>query len=100
MTLLEEADSIVNGERARSYGHPADNHACTAALWTAFLRRKYGVSDLALTAEDVCWLNILQKVSREANCPKKDNVLDVVGYALNLDMVQERNRNTKATTPQ
>lgn len=95
MTLLEEADSIVNGDRAKAYGHPADNHRCTAALWAAFLNRKYGAG-LELTAEDVCWLNILQKVSREANLPKKDNVLDVVGYALNVDMIQQRNQNPAA----
>ena len=95
-SVLDEAATIVNGDRQTHYGHPYDNHGCTAALWTAWLNRRHGVA-VELTAEDVCWLNILQKTSREANAEKRDNVIDTVGYAVNIDMIQaERKRRANA----
>lgn len=91
-SVLEEAATIVNGDRQTHYGHPLDNHGCTASLWSAWLNRRYGAT-LELTAEDVCWLMILLKASREANAPKRDNVVDTVGYAANIDMIRtERKR--------
>jgi hypothetical protein len=43
----------------------------------------------ALDAQDVCFLNILQKVSREANKHKDDTFVDIVGYVLNAAMCPE-----------
>lgn len=91
-SVLAEASKVVHGERQHAYGHPLDNHGCTAELWTAYLRRKHGVA-LTLSPEDVCWLNVLQKVSRQANRPKEDNLVDAVGYILNVEMIDaERER--------
>ena len=87
--VLKEAAAAVNGERQHSYGHPADNHGCTAALWSAWISRRTGLA-VTLTAEDVCWLNVLQKASREANRAKFDNLTDTVGYVLNIEMIQRR----------
>jgi hypothetical protein len=86
--VLEEATKVVNGARRHSYGHPLDNHGCTADLWTAFLRRKYGQCP-TLSPEDVCWLNLLQKASREANRSKDDNLVDGIGYLMNIEMIQQ-----------
>lgn len=93
--ILTEAREAVSGDRMRHYGHPADNHACTAAMWSAYLSRTLGLT-VKLSAEDVCMLNILQKVSREANLPKRDNLVDIVGYARNVELIQERNAATPA----
>lgn len=85
--LLASAQAIVNGDRQRDYGHPADNHGCTAALWAAYLSRK-GAGPL--TMQDVCLLNILQKISRLANTPgHEDSIRDIVGYALNMTMTDK-----------
>lgn len=84
MSILDDAKQAVEGERQHSYGHPKDNHGCTAALWRDWLQRRFGIV-LPLTARDVCWLNILQKASRDANRPKKDNLVDVIGYAENAE---------------
>jgi hypothetical protein len=86
-TVLEEAQKIVDGERNHSYGHPKDNHGCTSVLWSAYINRKCGVA-IQLDARDVCWLNILQKASRDANMPKRDNLLDTCGYARNAEMAE------------
>jgi len=86
--VLREADEIVNGDRQDTYGHPLDNHGCTAELWTAYLNRKYDL-DFDLDARDVCFLNILQKISREANFEKKDNLVDIVGYIANIEIIDD-----------
>ncbi len=84
-SILQEADEITE-DRGEFYGPPSENHACTAALVTAFLQRKYRI-DLTLDGEDVCWFNILQKISREANSHQRDNLVDVAGFVKNLDEV-------------
>ena len=77
MALLDEAAQIVK-DRGQFYGPPGENHERTAAMWSAYL-------DVPISAVDVCALNILQKMSREANCHKRDNFLDVAGFAANAD---------------
>jgi len=104
-TILDEAAEITAGDRQKFYGHPRDNHGCTAALWSAYLLRRVQSRlremgehpedgrelehILTLDARDVCWLNILQKASRDANLRKRDNLTDTAGYARNAEMVEE-----------
>jgi hypothetical protein len=87
-TILEEAQRLVAGARGASYGHPLDNHQATADLMAVYLRRKYGVQ-LPLDADDTCWFNIFQKASRDANAPKRDNLVDAAGYAHNIDLCRQ-----------
>lgn len=88
-TVLEEAARISSGDRQRYYGHPADNHGNTAELWAAYLERRFGTG-VALTARDVCLMMILLKVSRDANAVKRDNLVDICGYARNAEQIEER----------
>lgn len=91
--ILHEADAITSGDRQASYGRPEDNHGLTAALWTAFLQaRACGDPQRAIEIDDrdVCILNILQKISREAFSPKRDNLVDIAGYARNAEMIEQR----------
>jgi hypothetical protein len=88
-TILEEAQRIVHGNRSQDYGHPLDNHGCTAAMFDAFLLRKHGPTRGPLDAEDIAVGNILQKISREANVPKRDNRTDGAGYFENLQMIED-----------
>lgn len=86
ISVLSEAYEIVHGRRGEDYGHPLDNHTRTAAFWSTYLGK-------TITPEDVCWLNILQKISREMNRPTRDNLVDTAGYVANIEMVQlERER--------
>ena len=88
-TVIQEAQRVVDGARQTHYGHPYDNHSNTAELWTSYLRRR-GLLMAPLIARDVCMMMVLLKVSRDANLPKRDNLVDIVGYARNAEMVQER----------
>jgi len=81
LDCLGESSSIVNGDRRIEYGTPLDNHERTAKMWTAYLGAR-------ISAEDVCMMNILQKISRNAFKEKRDNIVDIIGYAANYDLVK------------
>lgn len=81
-TILDEAHLAVEGARGRDYGHPLDNHSRTAALWAVYLGRP-------VTPEDVCFLNMLQKIARCMNSVTRDGLVDLAGYARNVEMVQQ-----------
>ena len=80
-----EASAIVE-ERGKSYGPPSENHSCTAAFWRDYIKRRYGV-EIPLDPEDVCWFNVLQKISRQAHVRKRDNSVDIIGFVINSDML-------------
>ena len=86
--ILEEALRIVDGDRGKFYGHPLDNHGNTAEFWASYLKRKFGV-EINLTGRDVCLMMVLLKISRDANRPKEDNLLDICGYTRNVQMIEE-----------
>ncbi len=117
-TILDEAGHLTAGDRQAAYGHPRDNHGCTASMLSAYLVRRGEATidrDLAdkgvcvetgdrefwlrvrsvlpylLTVddEDVCMFNVLQKVSRHANFRKRDNYVDIAGYARNGEQCGE-----------
>lgn len=88
----EVARQAVDGERGESYGPPQVNHERTAILWTAYLEAKYGtlIGEMpALSTADVCYMNILQKMSRDMHAPKEDNIVDQVGYLINIAKLRE-----------
>lgn len=86
-SVLEEARRAV-ASRVESYGPPRDNHERTANLWSIYLR---GVlrDKVNVSARDVCLLNILQKVSRDIHRPKRDNLVDIAGYAENANLCED-----------
>ena len=85
-SILAEAAAITDGARRDFYGHPRDNHGCTATMWTAYMHRRGLLKQgEAITAQDVCQCMILQKISRQAHQPKRDNLVDIAGYAQNAD---------------
>ena len=82
-SVAMEAHDLVYGDRGADYGHPLDDFCKTAALWTARLQVTGRLAPGAvLVAEDVAWLMIDVKWSREQNRPKRDNVVDAIGYVL------------------
>lgn len=90
MNILEKANEIVHGERNEAYGHPLDNHGLTARYWQVYLSS--GIKEV--TAEDVCFLNILQKIARSQNGVDKnlDSLTDIAGYAANVEMILQKRK--------
>lgn len=83
-------DTVRN--RGSTYGHPQDNHQLTADLYSSWASRRFG-QEIRFTPEDVCILNILQKMSRVAFATHDDSLLDVAGYAENIGMLRKDQRN-------
>lgn len=89
MNILEEANSLVHGARQGDYGHPLDDFSRTAKMWSAILGHE-------VTPEQVGLCMCAVKLSRQVNKPKRDNLVDLAGYAATVDMVLEE-KNKRAT---
>lgn len=72
--LLEKAKRIVCGDRDRQYGHPEDAFRVIAEMWTSYLGSE-------ITAGNVCDMMVLFKVARNSYKQKRDNLIDIAGYA-------------------
>tara|TARA_R110000782_G_scaffold254827_1_gene343318 strand:+ start:853 stop:1422 length:570 start_codon:yes stop_codon:yes gene_type:complete len=79
-SICEEAQRIQGGDRQQDYGSPAKNFQDIADLWSAYLKVALDV-DIAIKARDVAHMSILMKVSRNVHKPKRDNWVDMAGYA-------------------
>jgi hypothetical protein len=77
MTILEEAQKLVYGDREKQYNHPALDYAKTAGMWSAFLREKLKAD---ITPKEAVLMMALMKISREGFKHKRDNIVDGAGY--------------------
>lgn len=75
------AASIVSDDRQHQYGHPLDNLDRAARIWSVIL-------DAPVTAEQVALCMVGMKIARQVHKPKPDTVIDIIGYALTLHMVE------------
>ncbi len=81
--VLEEANRLVGGARGENYGHPYDDFGRTAAIISAIIGTE-------VTRHQVPLIMIAVKLSRHCNKPKRDNIVDIAGYARTAEMVAER----------
>lgn len=81
--ILREAEKIVFGRGEKEYGHPRDNFKDAADACSAYLHaRKLMPRDKQLEPRDIAQLAVLQKVIRDGNKVKHDNLVDQIGYTL------------------
>jgi hypothetical protein len=79
-TLLFEAEGLITGDRNASYGSPTENFQNTADLWTT--QFKHLLKDGArFTAAHIAQGMMQLKLARMVAQPKRDNYLDLAGYA-------------------
>jgi len=81
-SILFEAHNLVHGVRGEDYGHPYHDFSRTAKIWSAIL-------GIEVTPQQAILCMIAVKISRECHRPKRDNRVDIAGYAEALDMVVE-----------
>ncbi len=86
VSILETARKVTDGERRSDYGHPSDDFERAALIWTGILRPKL-MSDQRVTASDVPLCMIGVKLAREVHSHKRDNLVDIAGYARTAAMV-------------
>lgn len=82
-TVTEEGSRLVDGPRQTQYGHPVDNFKAIAGVWSALL-------DVKVPIWAVPRLMVGLKLARDfTGNRKRDNLVDVVGYARTAEMVDE-----------
>ncbi len=86
LTITAEAESLVMGDRGDAYGHPLDDYTRTAELWSALLSSKLKEP---ITAQDAIRCMCAVKLSRDSNRAKRDNRVDLAGYALCLQLADD-----------
>jgi len=85
-TILQEAQDVVYGDRQEDYGSVTQNFTTIAQLWSAVLGIKVSPEQVGL-----CMIQV--KVAREMNKPKRDNLVDICGYAACLEKMEIENEN-------
>ncbi len=85
-SVLAEAQRLTSGARQSSYGHPRDDFGRTALMWTGILRHKLR-DGAEVEAGDVPLCMIAVKLARQAHRHKRDNLVDIAGYARTASMV-------------
>lgn len=76
--LIEQAYTVVTGERQQAYGSPKDNLTVTAAIWSAQLSR---ILTRPITPGEVAQLMVGLKLARLVQSPDHvDSWLDVIGW--------------------
>ena len=85
-SILDEAKRLTDGSRQADYGHPRDDFARTAGMWNGILAAKLR-DGAAITAMDVPLCLVAVKLARQAHRHKRDNLVDIAGYARTAAMV-------------
>jgi hypothetical protein len=89
VSVLAEAETIIYGDREKTYGHPAKNLKTIANMWNAYLNNMDD-ANFNVSAKDVAAMMMLVKVARFANDPShRDNLVDVCGYAALIERCDE-----------
>lgn len=89
-TLCQEAERLINGERRGEYGPAKDSFTNIAETWTAHLRQRNILSEsYYLKAADVAIMMAAFKLLRESSKPKRDNLVDAIGYILLAEKCKE-----------
>ena len=89
-SICAEADRLVTGARRSTYGHPFDDYSRTAATFNA-------LTGYSLTPADAVTFMLCVKLSRERNAHKRDNLVDLCGYAMCLEMVMNKMQESQLT---
>lgn len=92
MSVLKEANTIIYGDREKTYGHPSKNLKTIAKMWNAYLVA-CGVAtegEGELIDKDVATMMVLLKAARLANDPShRDSLVDICGYAALIERCDE-----------
>lgn len=86
-SIALEAHDAVYGDRQADYGHPREDFTRTAILWTGLLQHLLA-EGAYIEASDIGRCMIAVKLSRDVNAPKRDNRVDMAGYAITLDRLE------------
>ncbi|QNN25113.1 DUF4406 domain-containing protein [Planctomycetales bacterium ZRK34] len=84
--VLDEAAELTSGQRNADYGHPREDFGRTAQMWNGVLAEKLREGQ-QIEAMDVPLCMIAVKLARQAHRHKRDNLVDIAGYARTAAMI-------------
>lgn len=73
-SILAEAERVTSGDRQNQYGPPDQDFRRIAAMWSA-------LNGVPFTPKEVALFMVCVKLSRETHQRKRDNWVDIAGYA-------------------
>ena len=80
--ICVEAVQLVLGDRRAAYGHPLDDWTRTAALWSQIV-------GVPVTWREATLCMIAVKSSRQCHADRRDNLVDICGYALCYELCEQ-----------
>ena len=83
MTITQEAEKIITGERRKAYGAVDTSFQQIAKIWSGILNHE-------VTPQQVTLLMIGLKLQRESSSHCRDNLVDIIGYTLLNDKLNEK----------
>jgi hypothetical protein len=87
MSILIEANNLINGQRQKDYGDKTANFSRIADGWNLVLKDKL-IPGKAITPQEVALCMIQLKVARLCASPlHRDSALDIAGYIGCLDIL-------------
>ena len=81
-SILSEADEIVNGSRHSDYGDAKESFSRIATIASVMTGKE-------LAPEDCCAVLMAVKLVRESFAHKRDNLVDLCGYAELMNRLKE-----------
>ena len=81
-SILSEAEEIVNGIRQSDYGEANESFSRIATIASVMTGKE-------LSPEDCCAVMMAVKLVRESFAHKRDNLVDLCGYANILNEIRE-----------
>lgn len=82
VSVLVEAERLVNGPRQKMYGSPRVNWARTAQIWSVIL-------GIPITARQAALCMIGTKLAREVHKSQRDNLIDIAGYIGVVELIDK-----------
>jgi len=84
--LLHETAALIDGIKSEEYGNPDTSFRMIASMWSTY-------KGVEFTSVDVGMMMVLLKVVRNSRGRhKKDNFVDICGYAALVGSVEEEDR--------
>ena len=81
-SILSEAEEIVNGSRHSDYGDAKESFRRVATIASVMTGKE-------LSPEDCCAVLMAVKLVRESFAHKRDNLVDLCGYAELMNRLKE-----------
>ena len=82
-SILAEAEDIVNGNRKSDYGDARESFSRIATIASVMTGKE-------LSPEDCCAVMMAVKLVRESFAHKRDNLVDLCGYAHIMNEINDR----------